>query len=203
MATIHQDNSPCSLWQQLRRCRLTASNFGLVAKRREMFEKLVESILYKPPPSSAAAIEWGTSYEDKARDTYINEKQTQHGDSYQVSQTGIFINTEQPWLAATPDGVVHDPSESASCHNGLLEIKCPYSARHKSLTDACKELNRFCCTILNDKVTLKTTHNYYYQIQGQLAITQLPWCDLYIWTPHAVLGVMCYLCNALRNIITF
>ena len=85
-----------------------------------------------------------------------------------MSETGIFINIEQPWLAATPDGVVHDPSESASCHNGLLEIKCPYSARHKSLTDACKELNRFCYTILNDKVTLKTTHNYYYQIQGQL-----------------------------------
>ena len=81
-----------------------------------------------------------------------------------MSQTGIFINIEQPWLAATPDGVVHDPSESVSRHNGLLEIKCPYSARHKSLTDACKELN----TILNDKVTLKTTHNYYYQIQERL-----------------------------------
>ena len=56
-----------------------------------------------------------------------------------MSQTGIFINIEQPWLAATPDGVVHDPSESASRHNGLLEIKCPYSARYKSLTDAYKE----------------------------------------------------------------
>ena len=128
-----------------------------------------------------AAIEWGTSHEDNAGEKYINEKQSKHGDSYQVSPTGIFINIKQPWLAATPDGVVHDPSESASHHNSLLEIKCLYSARHKSLIDACKELNRFCCTIL---VTLKTTHNYYYRIQGQLAITQLPWCDLYIWTPH-------------------
>ena len=130
-----------------------------------MFEKLVESILYKPPPSSAAAIEWGTSHEGNARETILMRK-SQHSDSYQVSQTGIFINTEHPWLAATLDGVVHDPSEPGGHHNGLLEIKCPYSARNKSLTDACKELDRFCCTILNDKVTLKTTHNYYYQIQG-------------------------------------
>ena len=122
-----------------------------------MFETLVESILYKPPPSSAAAIEWGTSHEGNARETILMRKS--HGDSYQVSQIGIFISTEHPWLAATPDGVVHDPSEPGGHHNGLLEIKCPYSARNKSLTDACKELDRFCCTILNDKVTLKTTHN--------------------------------------------
>ena len=25
---------------------------------------------------------------------------------------------------------------------------------------------------------------YHYQVQGQLTITQLPWCDILIWTPH-------------------
>ena len=87
---------------------------------------------------------------------------------------GLFINIEQLWLAATPDGIVEDPSEPTTRRDGLLEIKCPYSAKHKSPTDACRELNRFCCTLINNEVTLKTTHNYYFQIQGQLAITQLP-----------------------------
>ena len=184
MATIQQEDSPSSLWQQLQRCRLTASNFGLVAKRKQKFDKLVETILYRPPPSSAAAIEWGTSHESNARESYIYEKQSKYGESYKVSKTELFINIEQPWLAATPDGIVEDPSETTTRRNGLLEIKCPYSARNKSPTDACKEINRFCCTLNNNEVTLKTTHNYYFQIQGQLAITQLPWCDLYIWTPH-------------------
>ena len=156
----------------------------MVAKRKQKFDKLVETILYRPPPSSAAAIEWGTSHENNAREKYINERKTKYGDSYQVSKTGLFINIEQPWLAATPDGIVEDPSEPTIRRTGLLEIKCPYSARHKSPTDACKEIKTFCCTLINNEVTSKPNHHYYFQIQGQLAITQLPWCDLYIWTPH-------------------
>ena len=73
-------------------------------------------------------------------------KGKKYGDSYEVSKTGIFINIEQPWLAATSDGIVEDPSESTIRRTGLLEIKCPYSARHKSPTDACKEIKTFCCT---------------------------------------------------------
>ena len=30
----------------------------------------------------------------------------------------------------------------------------------------------------------KKSHNYYYQIKGELAVTQLPWCDFVVWTPH-------------------
>jgi len=30
---------------------------------------------------------------------------------------------------------------------------------------------------------LKTTHSYYYQIQFQLAITGLQWCDFVLWSP--------------------
>jgi len=47
-ATVDQNPSLNSLWQQLRRPRLTASMFGTVIKRKENFETLVETILYKP-----------------------------------------------------------------------------------------------------------------------------------------------------------
>ena len=36
---------------------------------------------------------------------------------------GLFINIEQPWLSATPDGIVVYPSEPTTHRNGLLEIK--------------------------------------------------------------------------------
>ena len=57
LTSIAQNTSPNSLWQQLRRAQLTASKFGTVVKRRKNFEFLVESILYKPPPDSVAALE--------------------------------------------------------------------------------------------------------------------------------------------------
>ena len=31
-----------------------------------------------------------------------------------------------------------------------------------------------------DSVHLKTNHNYYYQVQGQLAILNLTWCDFVV-----------------------
>ena len=85
IATIQQEDSPSSPWQ-LRRGRLTASNFGLVAKRKQKFDKLVETILYRPPPSSAAAIEWGTSHESNAREKYIYEKRSKYDESFKVSK---------------------------------------------------------------------------------------------------------------------
>ena len=59
LITVNQDDSLDSTWQQIRQCRLTSSNFGRVAKRNPKYKKLVESILYKPPPSTLTALEWG------------------------------------------------------------------------------------------------------------------------------------------------
>ena len=86
----------------------------------------MESILYKPPPSTLKALEWGKSHEDTARSCYINEKMTVHVYSYKVITTGIHVCINKPWLAASPDGLVEDPSEPPEQCHGLLEIKYPY-----------------------------------------------------------------------------
>ena len=49
---------------------------------------------------------------------------------YKVSKTGLFINIEQPLLAATLDCIVEDSSEPTTHCDGLLEVEYPYSARH-------------------------------------------------------------------------
>ena len=74
IATIDQDESLNSLWQQLRRPRLTASFFGTVMKRQKNFEKLVETILCIPPPGTLPALEWGRSHEEVARQWYLAQK---------------------------------------------------------------------------------------------------------------------------------
>ena len=155
LTNVDQDGSLNSTWQQARRCRLTSSSFGRVAKRRSKYEKLVESMLYKPPPSTVKALEWGRSHEDIARSCYVNEKVATHGDSYRVVTTGIHVCMHKPWLAASPDGLVEDPSEQPDRQHGLLEIKCPYLARMYKPEAACTELNRFCCSLVNGTPTLK------------------------------------------------
>jgi len=174
-STADQDPSPNSLWQRLRSVRLTASKFGSIVKRQSKFEKLVETIHYKLLPGAVAALEWGRSHEDTARDAYINSKMSIK--TYQVHHTGVHISTEHPWLAASPDELVEDPSEVDGRNQGILEIKCPYSARTLTPEAACQDINRFCSNIEYGHIALKKQHNYYYQVQGQLAITKRPWCD--------------------------
>jgi len=50
----------------------------------------------------------------------------------------------------------------------------------------CHDINRFCSNIVDGHIALKKQHNYYYQVQGQLAITKRPCCDFCIWIPHGI-----------------
>ena len=89
-------------------------------------------------------------------------------------------------MAASPDGLILDCSDSNNpC--GLLEIKCPFRGIKASLVDLCTkpefEPSTFFLKYNEGKFHLKTTHNYYYQVQGQLYITGRPWCDFVVWTP--------------------
>jgi len=99
---------------------------------------------------------------------------------------GIHTSSEHPLLAASPDGLVEDPTETRDRQHGILGIKCPYSARTMTPQAASGKLNRFCCSLVAGQVTLKQTHEYYYQIQGQMAIANKPWCDFCVWTPLGV-----------------
>ena len=91
------------------------------------------------------------------------------------------------WLAASPDGLVLDCSDYDNTF-GLLEIKCPARAEKISLVDLCtkRELKplSFFLQYIDRKFYLKTTHSYYYQVQGQLYITGRPWCDSWFGPRH-------------------
>lgn len=82
---------------------------------------------------------------------------------------GLVIYPDAPWLGASPDGLVYDPSTQPPF--GLVEIKCP---NVKSYMD-CKYLQ-----MQHGTSALCESHSYFWQIQGQLLITGLQWCDFLI-----------------------
>ena len=70
---------------------------------------------------------------------------------------------------------------------GLLEIKCPFT--YKDLTPSEASLNQdFYCEMVDNKIRLKHSHKYYAQVQGQLALSGLTWCDFVVYT-HAGLNI--------------
>ena len=68
---------------------------------------------------------------------------------------------------------------------GLVEYKCPYSARDTTVEEACTKKD-FMAHMKEGRVELKRTHKYYYQVQGQMAICRRTWCDFVIWTPYSI-----------------
>ena len=85
------------------------------------------------------------------------------------------MDPDLPFLAATPDGLVDKDI--------LIEVKCPYTGRKSKIRPGKKFpfLQR-----RNGKLALKTSHNYYDQVQGQLLIAKRSVCYFIVYTKVAL-----------------
>ncbi|CAN7945514.1 unnamed protein product, partial [Ixodes pacificus] len=95
-----------------------------------------------------------------------------------VEETGLHMHHEYPYIAVSPDRIVLEGNDK-----GLLEVKCPASKRNMTPAEAC-EFSDFCCHIVNGNVELKKTHPFYFQVQGQMAVVGVQWCDFALWTDN-------------------
>ena len=165
-------------WYTERVCRLTASKFYVVCKRREknMFS-LVRSLLYSAPPVATGPLKFGRDNEPVAVDLYCKFMSSKSS-PVQISETGLHVHPSIGFLAASPDRCVHDLSTQPP--EGLLEVKCMPSIDGAVEENAGKK--GFC--LVRDKNTgrvhLSASHAHYYQIQGQLACTGRSWCDFVV-----------------------
>nr|XP_055076863.1 uncharacterized protein LOC129456058 [Misgurnus anguillicaudatus] len=151
-------------WHALRRMRITSSRFREVANVRgySSAEHLAERIIRGT--RQTAEMRRGSEMEFQAAKEYAQRNNVNY------SPCGLVVHPQAPWLGASPDGLVYDPSVTPAY--GLFKIKCPNA---KSYID-CKYLH-----MSNGAFKLKKSHAYFWQIQGQLLITGLQWCDLFVW----------------------
>ena len=176
MSTRGQSQS--TLWYNHRIGRITASQFGRVAKCKLSAypTSLVEYIMqYKCPDPSIPAIRWGRVNEERAFQKYEEFMQENHV-NFTVRHSGLCLHADYPFLGASPDGVTN----CQCCGEGLLEIKCTFKYRHvdpKSIRD-----NTFCVDFTTNPPHLRENHVYFYQVQGQLALCEKSHCDFVCWT---------------------
>ncbi|XP_035207441.1 uncharacterized protein LOC118182228 [Stegodyphus dumicola] len=122
-------------------------------------------------------MQYGLANEAKALAQYEHDKQLY------VHRCGLFIDPANPFLCTSPDGLIGDI--------GLVEVKCPYSARDSTnLKEFFKQNKQQGLKWnANGSFYLPDTHKYYFQIQGQLNITNRSWCDLFYWCQGDTLTV--------------
>ena len=71
--------------------------------------------------NTLALIRLGCAAEKEVSDTYHTMMALKHI-GFKISDTALFIDHTNPYLGASPDGMV----ECSSCDRGVVEIKCPY-----------------------------------------------------------------------------
>lgn len=142
-------------------------------RKMPITDKFAQSLINKKRFSSAST-SYGIANEKNASQLYQTKTQNH------VHDCGLIINPEFPCIGATPDGKVCDHGES-----GILEIKCPFSARDMSIEEALTPdsgIKDFFLEKNDNNVFLKKSHQYWFQIQGQLLVSGANFCDLVIYT---------------------
>lgn len=167
--TVLQGES--QVWHDMRRSRLTASNFGVVCKRKDTTScsNLVKKLLYQPQVVTPA-MEYGL------RNEFLAIKRFEKECGLNVTKCGLFVDLDKGFLGASPDGLVEE-------ENAIVEVKCVPSAISQGLLTTAKQKKGFFLELKSEtEMRLRRNHNYFYQIQGTLNITGRQICYLIVMT---------------------
>ncbi|XP_030431731.1 uncharacterized protein LOC115657734 [Gopherus evgoodei] len=170
-------------WYEWRENRITASVAPRIAnskfvngKSSEVPQSYLKAVVSSGSKMQTPAMSWGTQNEKKAVQAYEELQSRRTGKPVKVEECGLFIHPEKEWLAASPDGIVREADTGK-----LLEVKCPYKHRDKTVKEACKD-KAFCLEANGESYSLKRDHPYYTQTQCELAATGFERADFVVHT---------------------
>lgn len=172
-------------WHVIRKGILTASTFHQICCSTNGV-KTAQSLI-KPGLDEAClplAVSFGRMYESKARNMFIKGHRFRHRHcSVDVPGLVIYQDSSYPGIACSPDGVV----TCKICGQFLIEVKCSFKYKCFHPKNALK-LSGICVDKDGDLV-LKTSHKYYYQMQGQMALTGITKSFLVLYTHKGIASV--------------
>ena len=176
--TTMQSNS--EFWFNQRKGRITASKFKRVFTRMETLKKidcdptpLLQDILGEAEKVTTWQMKHGISAERHAKAKYKQVITIKHKNML-FQDPGMTILESEPYISGSPDLELE-----CKCHGkGVCEIKCPPSvpADKAPSPKTYKHLE-----IREGHVRLKKSSEYYFQIQGQMAITKRSYGDIFIF----------------------
>lgn len=177
-----REQSQCKLWYEQRAGRVTASKLRKVLHTdySSPSVSLLKSICYPQLMKFySKACEYGRQHEDDALRVYRDGMQNDHN-CFELKKSGLVLDPDNPFIGASPDGIF----SCSCCGKGVVEVKCPFSCRDKSFSEAVQD-KTFC--LQEGSFFLKTDHDYHYQIQMQMRLCGVQLCDFIVWGKDGML----------------
>lgn len=174
LTKITSDQSISDKWMLYRAGRITSSvckkAFTLNIEKPAV--STINVIMQYNKKVITEAMKYGKENESLAFKEFERCMKTTHI-NFILKKTGLHINSQFPYIGASPDGI-----SVCDCHGeGLLEIKCPFNYR-KGLSKYIVDKK---CPVTNEN-KIKKNHEYYYQMQLQMLVTDTKFCHFYVWT---------------------
>lgn len=172
-----RSQSESVLWKRHREGRITATiAHDIKTMKSESTDCILKRVMKydQKDLSKVEAISFGLFNERRAKELYSAKMKTEHAD-FQLRDSGLVIDPVCPIFAASPDGV-----RNCICHGkGLLEVKCSFKHRDLNVSEIALIDPTF---YLDRDLRIKQSHRYYTQIQFQMYVCQLTFCDFVVFT---------------------
>lgn len=143
-----------------------------IASYQKMTDEGRETIALQEMYKEFQATKWGNENEPAARAKYAEVTGSM------VNETGFKVHTTIPYMGGSFDGEVvawTGKSNDAKNHTipGIIEIKCPFDpVRHEDNCD------------LKFDGGITVSHDYYGQIQCNIEVAGVQWCDFVSFDPR-------------------
>jgi YqaJ-like viral recombinase domain len=195
IAKITTEQSANPHWKHIRIGRITASMIGNIYRQPGYWQNAINSV---PPVGLIKkalgfytnngnvcpnACEYGLMMESVAAHLYKEHLTLPiNVDGVELEHAGLYMSTKEPWLAASPDYIARALPGN---ERWLIEVKSfvplPNVSNFEQLLEARGDsyLPYYYDTF--GKIHVKTDHKHYYQIQCQLYVTGLAFCDLVLF----------------------
>ena len=190
------------LWHQQRIGRITGSVAHSVLHTD--INNFSESLLMKiccPNTSviNAPSLNWGRDHESVANKIYtslITGSQLPSDVSFpnniyvlvptghigcSVMPAGFRISSKMSYIGVSADGYVKCDCQGT----GVIEIKCPNTDRNTPLSTLLTKPD----ILFNANYNVRRNHKYYCQIQLEMYVCGVLYCDVVIWQPDSILVV--------------
>ena len=140
---------------------------------------------------------WGRDHEELAIKLYTDVSSYQNSQfksncindvvihtDLDVKSFDLQVSPEKLWYGASPHSVIY----CSCCKYGCLEVKCPLSLKDKSLKEAIHKGAFYVTYDSGSEIyELDRAHQYYFQVQLEIYILKVEFCNFMVWTPMGFL----------------